>query len=150
MRVEGEEGGGGSARNELVAWLLHRGSIVAAMATTVAAKPQLSDRLVTFGGRVCGVIRRAPRDNALDNVFKQLARAATSPAANYAEARESVSSRDYVYKMKIVVKELRESLVWLGVAKQAGFKQEQIDELSAECNELIAIAVTCIRRAKGA
>ncbi len=111
--------------------------------------PLLSDRLVEFGGRVCAVIRRAPRDQALENVFRQLARAATSPAANYAEAREAVSTRDYVFKMKICVKELREALVWLGMAKRAGFKQAELDELITECGELIAISVTCIRRAKG-
>lgn len=67
----------------------------------------------------------------------------TSAAANYAEARESVSTRDYVFKMKICVKELREALVWLGVAKRAGFKQKDLDELITECGELIAISVAC-------
>ncbi len=94
------------------------------------------------------MIRRAPRDAVLENVFKQLARAATSPAANYAEAREAVSTRDYVFKMKICVKELRESLVWLGIAKQSGFPARELDALMTECGELIAICVTCIRKAR--
>jgi len=109
----------------------------------------LSDRLANFGGSVLAAVRRAPRDPALEHVFRQLARAATSPAANYAEARESVSTRDYVYRMKVCVKELREALVWLGIARQAGFKPEALDELIGECRQLIAISVTCIRRAKG-
>lgn len=108
----------------------------------------LSDRLAAFGGRVCAVIRRAPRDAVLENVFRQLARAATSPAANYAEAREAVSTRDYIFKMKICVKELRESLVWLRVAKEAGFKTKELDALIAECDELIAISIACIRKAR--
>jgi four helix bundle protein len=112
-----------------------------------APAPQLADRLIVFGGRACALIRRAAREHALENVFRQLARSATSPAANYAEAREAVSTRDYVFKMKICVKELRESLAWLRMARTAGFKPEEIDALVTECNELIAISVTCIRKA---
>jgi four helix bundle protein len=110
-------------------------------------KPLLSDRLVEFGGRVTSIVRRAPRDAGLDNVLRQLARSATSPAANYAEAREALSTRDYVHKMKICVKELRETLVWLRIAHGAEFRSNDLDPLIRECNELIAISVTCIRRA---
>jgi four helix bundle protein len=53
-------------------------------------------------------------------MFRQLARSATSPAANYAEAREAVSSRDYVHRMKIVVKELRETITWLEMLRGRG------------------------------
>jgi four helix bundle protein len=109
----------------------------------------LADRLVSFGGRTCALIRRAPRDFALENIFRQLARAATSPAANYAEAKEASSTRDYVNKLKICVKELRESLAWLRMAESAGFRPAEVRVLAAECNELIAICVTCIRRATG-
>lgn len=98
---------------------------------------------------MCAVVRKAPRDPALDNIFRQLARAATSPAANYAEARESVSDRDYVHKLKIVVKKLRESLVWIRMAQAAGVKPREPGALAQECHELIAISVTCIRKASG-
>ena len=97
---------------------------------------------MAFGGNVCGLLRRAPRDVVLDNVFRQLARSATAPAANYAEAREAVSSRDYVFRMKICVKELRESLVWLELAERADFRRADLQPLLAECRELIAITVT--------
>lgn len=117
------------------------------MHTSSSATPLLADRLIDFGGRVCALIRRASREHALENVFRQLVRSATSPAANYAEAREAVSTRDYVFKMKICVKELRESLAWLRMAQQAGFKPAEIESLAKECDELIAISVTCIRRA---
>lgn len=119
------------------------------MGSRTASPRPLGDRLVEFGGRVCALIRRAPRDIVLESVFRQLARAATSPAANYAEAREAVSTRDYVYKLKICVKELRESLAWLRMAQSAGFKPTALAPLIAECDELISICVTCIRRATG-
>lgn len=112
------------------------------------APPPLSNRLVAFGGRVCLFIRRAARDPALDPIHRQLARSATSPAANYAEAREAVSVRDYVFKLKLCIKELRESLVWLQVAQCAGVDKAELDWLAKECNELIAITVTCVKKAK--
>lgn len=116
-------------------------------AIIVRMKPLLADRLTEFGGRVCSIIRRASRDPALDVILRQLARCATSPSANYAEAREAVSARDYVFKMKVCVKELRESLSWLQMARRAGYHPAELDSLVAECNELIAIAVTCVKKA---
>ncbi len=118
---------------------------------STAQKPTalLADRLTHFGGRVCALVRRASREPALENIFRQLARSATSPAASYAEAREAVSTRDYVYKLKLCVKELRETLAWLRMASGAGFRSAEMDALARECDELIAITVTCIRRAKG-
>jgi len=95
-------------------------------------------------------VRRAPRDAALENVLKQLARSATSPAANYAEAREAVSTREYVFKMKICAKELRETEVWLKLAYSAEFRPQQLEPLIKECDELTRIVVTCIRKAVGA
>jgi four helix bundle protein len=111
-------------------------------------KPLLADRLIEFGGRVCVLTRRPPRDVALENAFRQLARAATSPAANYAEAREAVSTRDYVHRMKTCAKELRESLAWLQIAQRAGYRSGELPELVQECRELLAITLTCIRRAE--
>jgi four helix bundle protein len=109
----------------------------------------LADRLISFGGRTCALIRRAPRDYVLENVFRQLARCATSPAANYAEAREATSTRDYVNKLKICVKELREAQAWLRMAESTGFRPEEMQALRGESDELIAISVACIRRATG-
>ena len=82
-----------------------------------------------------------------DQWLRQLARSATSPVANYAEAREAASTRDYIHKMKLCVKELRETLVWLRIAHGAEFRRNDLDPMIRECNELIAISVTCIRRA---
>ncbi len=117
--------------------------------TTTGRNAPLSERLIGFGGRTCALIRQAPRDVVLENMFRQLARAATSPAANYAEAKESVSTRDYVHKLKICVKELREAQTWLRMAQATGFRQTDLQALIAESDELIAICVTCVRRATG-
>ena len=49
--------------------------------------------------------------------------------------------------MKICVKELREALTWLQMTQRAGYRSTEVDALIAECNELIAIAVTCVKKA---
>lgn len=71
-----------------------------------------------------------------------------SPAANYAEASEAVSDRDYAFKMKICLRELRETMVWIRVAKGNGFKNADYDALERECHELIAITVTCVKKVR--
>src|SRR5690606_40696549 len=99
------------------------------MDTSTSKAARLSDRLIRFGGRVCAVVRRAPREPMLESAFRQLARAATSPAANYAEAREAVSARDYIYKLKVCTKELRETMSWLQMVQAAGFKPSDMQPL---------------------
>jgi len=69
--------------------------------------------LIDFGAGVCDVARRFPRDMVAAHLRRQLIRAATSPAANYAEARSAESRRDFVHKMQVCLKELRETSVWL-------------------------------------
>lgn len=119
------------------------------MDTGTSKSALLADRLIRFGGRVCAVVRRAPREPMLESAFRQLARAATSPAANYAEAREAVSTRDYIYKLKVCTKELREALSWLQMLQAAGYRPRDLQPLVDECNELVAICVTCVRTAGG-
>ena len=81
-------------------------------------------------------------------IGRQLARAGMSPAANCAVARDAVSNRDYLFKMQICLKELRETMVWLRVARGNGFRNARYDALEKECNELTAIVVTCVKKAK--
>ena len=61
-----------------------------------------------------------PKGIVHSHVAKQLVRSATSPAANYAEARASESPRDFVHKMQVCLKELRETDVWLAFVQKLG------------------------------
>jgi four helix bundle protein len=110
--------------------------------------PRLTDRFVDFAVAVCDAARGIPNDFAGTEIRRQLARAGMSPAANYAEAREAASDRDYVHKMKICLKELRETQVWLRVARGNGFRNADYRALEDECGELIAITITCVKKAK--
>jgi four helix bundle protein len=76
-------------------------------------RQDLEDRLIEFAVSVCTIARQLPRDELGSHVARQLIRSSTSPAANYAEAQGAESKRDFVHKMRICLKELRETLVWL-------------------------------------
>ncbi len=59
----------------------------------------LEERLIELGTAICEALRRFPRDLVGTHVTRQLVRSATSPAANYAEARGAESRRDFVHKI---------------------------------------------------
>jgi len=110
--------------------------------------PELEERLVDFGAAICQSLRRLPADLVGFHVGRQLVRSATSPAANYAEARSTESRRDFVHKLQICLKELRETSVWLRLAKR--LSTGVLDErLIGECDELIAVFVKSINTTKG-
>jgi four helix bundle protein len=77
-------------------------------------------------------------------------RSGTSPAPNYAEAKDAESRKDFVHKIKVVLKELRETYVWLRIIQQAKLlaNVERIKGLIDECNELISIFVKSVKTAK--
>ena len=78
----------------------------------------------------------------------QLLRSATGSGANYEEARGAESVRDFVHKLRIADKEMREARYWLGlVAASWSSPSAQAHELSREANELVAILSSSIRTA---
>ena len=108
----------------------------------------LEDRLIDFGAAVCRSIRGLPNDLAGAHLCRQLVRSATSPAANYAEARGAESRRDFAHKLQICLKELRETYVWLRLVHRLYGSKIASREVRNECNELIAIFVKSILTAK--
>ena len=80
----------------------------------------------------------------------QLIRSGTSPAPNYGEAQSAESRSDFIHKMKVCLKELRETKVWLKIMKRANLINtiSEIDAFIDESDELIAIFVTSINTAK--
>lgn len=108
----------------------------------------LQHRLVRFGTAASELSRRIPRDIAGQNIARQLVRSATSPAANYAEAREAESNSDYIHKVKVCIKELRETAVWLAMAQQISHGTLNAEPLEKECDRLTAIFVACLKKAR--
>ena len=111
---------------------------------------QLEDRLIDFAVMVIDVVESLPNTKAGSHVGGQLIRSGTSPAPNYAEARSAESRRDFVHKMKISLKELRETMVWLKIiARKRLGDYRGVPAALAECDELIAIFTASTKTADG-
>ena len=108
---------------------------------------QLEDRLIKFAISVINACKHIDQSFASQHLSKQLIRSATAVALNYGEARSAESNRDFLHKMKIALKELRESYVNLKIQKGAVtiIKLELIDSLLDENNQLISIFVASIK-----
>ena len=107
----------------------------------------LLDRMVTFATRASILARGARSEVGGDHVAKQMVRSASSAAANYAEACDAESRADFVHKLRIGLKELRETSVWLRVIN--GLRESgECQALITECNELIAIMVASAKTAQ--
>ena len=76
-------------------------------------------------------------------------RSGTSPAPNYGEAQSAESRRDFIHKMKIALKELRETLIWLQIIERKELcDPKKLAEIVDECDQLIAIFVKSVKTAE--
>ena len=95
---------------------------------------------------------RSPKtdhQNKLSPIKKQIVRSATSPALNYGEALSAESKKDFIHKLQIVTKELRETFVCLKIIKSANLTSDPNTEtLIKENNELISIFVATVNKLK--
>lgn len=113
-----------------------------------ARSPELlQERLIAFCVAVWKGTENLQPGPAMARLRDQVIRSATSVAANYAEARAAESRRDFIHKMQICLKELRETGVWLEIVGRL-YDPERVRTLTHECSELIAIFVTSIKTAK--
>ncbi len=127
---------------------LRQFSDMASQSTAAArSREQLQDRLIAFAVAVWEHGSEVGGGPSLTRIVDQLVRAATSVAANYAEACAAESRRDFVHKMQICLKELRETSVWLEILRRIG-AAERIVGLTGECDELTRIFVASIRTAR--
>ncbi len=109
----------------------------------------LEERLVEFAVRVINLSKHLESDITGRTIASQVVRAGTSPAANYAEARSAESKADFVHKLRIVIKELNETAVWLKIIGEAGMiASNKLVELNNECVELKRIIGASLRTAK--
>ncbi len=113
-------------------------------------KYNLDKRLIDFAVRVINVVEALPNTRAGNHIAGQLVRCGTSPAPNYGEAQSAESRNDFIHKIKIVLKELRETKVWLKIIQLKSLLKStrEIELLIAECDELISIFVTSVRTAE--
>jgi len=110
----------------------------------------LEERLIQFTVRIMALIEGLPATRVGNHIAGQLVRSGTSPVANYSEAESAESRDDFVHKLKIALKELRETRVWLTLIQRMalGKSATATEPLLGECNELISILVASVRTAR--
>ena len=110
----------------------------------------LEERLIDFAVRIIRAAEFLPKSKVGNHIAGQLIRCGTSPAPNYGEAQSAESRSDFIHKMKISLKELRETRVWLLMIIRSNLIKplSKLDSLIQENNELISIFVTSINTAK--
>jgi four helix bundle protein len=117
---------------------------------TTNRKFDLEDRLIDFALAISDIVEMLPGTRLGNQIAGQLIRSGTSPALNYGEAMSAESTNDFIHKMKIILKELRESFVCLKIIKRKPLIKpfEPYEPTYTENNELIAIFVKSIQTAK--
>ena len=109
----------------------------------------IANRLLAFAAEVLRLVAHFDRSMQARHVAKQLTRAATSGGANYEEARGAESRADFVHKIKIASKEIREATYWLRLAEHAGLARNvALDASIREAGELTAILCASAKTAK--
>lgn len=106
----------------------------------------LEDRLIDYAILVLELAEKLPKSALTSHIAVQLARSGTSPALNYGEAQSAESARDFIHKIKLCLKELRESRVCLKILQRKPLiAREMAEPAIDECNQLIAILMASIR-----
>ena len=112
-------------------------------------KFDLEDRLVDFACMCLEVCELLPNSKAGQNLEYQLSKSGTAPALIYGEAQAAESRADFLYKMKMALKEIRESRVNLKIIKRKPVVvHEKVEIAFKEANELMAIFLKSIETAK--
>jgi four helix bundle protein len=116
----------------------------------MAKGDDIQSRLTDLAGGVLRLCDSLPLTGSGRHIAEQLRRSGTSPAANYAEARVAESRRDFLHKLGIVLKELKETSVWLTlVLRQYPDAKKVVASLEEETTQLCKIMATSLRTARG-
>jgi four helix bundle protein len=113
-------------------------------------KQELENRLIDFAATIIISASAFKVNYAGNHLGGQIIRSGTSPALNYGEAQSAESNKDFIHKMGVCLKELRESFVCLKIIEKANLTTD-LNNLSiakTEANELISIFVSSIKTAK--
>ena len=113
-------------------------------------KYDLEERLIKFSLLVIDIVEMLPNTRTGNHIAGQLLRSGTSPAFNYGEAQVAESRNDFIHKMKICLKELKETHVALQIVSRKSLVKDfsVVDRSITECKELIAIFVSSIETAR--
>jgi four helix bundle protein len=111
---------------------------------------ELEERLIDFAVRIVRLSARLPRTAAGKHIAGQILRSGTSPAPNYGEARGAESRADFVHKLRIVLKELNETFIWLRIIERSKMlKRELLVDIIQENGDLCKIFTASLNTARG-
>jgi four helix bundle protein len=109
----------------------------------------LEERLLEYSVRIIKIVEQLPNTRAGNHVAGQLLKSGTSPYPNHGEAQAAESPKDFIHKLRISLKELRETQRWLKLIQRVPLikKPELLKDILEETEELIKIFVTSIKTA---
>lgn len=113
-------------------------------------KNDLEERLINYSVQIIEITNNLSQTKAGNHLSGQLIRSGTSVSLNYGEAQSGESRKDFIHKIQIVLKELRESLICLKIIKKAklSMNDSNINLALKESEELISIFVKSVETAK--
>jgi four helix bundle protein len=113
-------------------------------------KFDLLERLIDFAVRIIKVAEALPNTKAGNHIKGQILKSGTSPAPNYSESQSAESRFDFIHKIKIALKELRETKVWLIVIYRTEMikPRTRLIPLISENDELISILFRSVETAR--
>ena len=125
------------------AWVLHDGD-------AGSRKYDLEERLLEFASAVIDLSEKLPSSRAGNHVAGQILRSGTSPYPNHGEAEAAESRDDFIHKLKVCLKELRETLRWARLIQRKGWAKDDpmLCFTLSESDELIRIFMSSIRTAQ--
>ena len=108
---------------------------------------KLEERLTHFAVRIVRLSGSLPRTTAGKHIAGQILRSGTSPAPNYGEARGAESHADFVHKLRIVLKELNETAIWLRIINRSRIVQpDLLMDIIQENKDLSRIFTASLKR----
>jgi len=118
-----------------------------ARAPSVSAKKyDLEERLLNYAAEIIKFTEKLPNSRAGNHVAGQLLRSGTSPLSNHGEAEAAESYEDFVHKLKVCLKELRESLRWIRLIRKSQLSPEkETARLESETDEPVRIFFASLR-----
>ena len=120
------------------------------MDAAAAKANELERRLVLFATQIINLSRKLPKGPEGRHISSQILRCGTATAANYGEARGAESRSDFIHKLRVVLKELNETAIWLQLIQGAHLiSGDQIVALIAENRELCRIIAASVKTARG-
>ena len=110
----------------------------------------LEERLLEYSVRILKIVEQLTNNRAGNHIAGQLLKSRTSPYPNHGEAQAAESPKDFIHKLRISLKELRETERWLKLIQRVPLikKPELLNEIIQETDEIIKIFVTSIKTAE--